>query len=90
MNSVEMKIDDLKFAEYNPRKISSKEMIKLKNSLKEFGFVQSIIINQDNTIVGGHQRVKAARELGMIKVPCVTVDLDKEKEKALNIALHRS
>ncbi len=90
MKSVDIKIDDLKFADYNPRKISPKEMTKLKHSLQEFGFVQPVIVNKiNNVIVGGHQRVKVAREIGMTTVPCIYVELEQEKEKQLNIALNK-
>ncbi len=82
-------IDSLKFAEYNPRKISPEELEKLKNSLKEFGFVQPAVINKDGVIIGGHQRIKAAKELGIKEVPCAVLDIDKKKEKILNLALNK-
>lgn len=81
-------ISELRDAGYNPRRIS-----KLKQSIKKFGFVDPIIVNQHperkNIIIGGHQRVKAAMELGIDKVPVVYVDLAEEREKLLNMALNR-
>ena len=53
------KIADLIPASYNPRKKlkpGDKEYEKIKNSIKEFGYVEPIIINSDMTIIGGHQR----------------------------------
>lgn len=52
-----IKIDDIIPAEYNPRLISDEEMTKLRNSLKEFGLVDPIVVNlKNNHIIGGHQR----------------------------------
>ena len=76
-------------AEYNPREITEVEFEKLKNSLEEFGFVENVIINKDNQIIGGHMRVKAAIALGIELVPCLRVDLTKNKEKLLNLALNK-
>ena len=51
---------DLNPAEYNPRKISDQELLKLENSINEFGLVDPIIINlKNNKIIGGHQRYEA-------------------------------
>lgn len=51
---------DLEPAEYNPRKISEQELVKLENSINEFGLVDPIIINlKNNKIIGGHQRYEA-------------------------------
>jgi ParB-like chromosome segregation protein Spo0J len=79
----------LKAAEYNPRKIAPDVMEKLVAGIKEYGIVDPIIINKDDTIIGGHQRFQAALEIGIKSLPCVRLDLTKEKEKALNIALNK-
>lgn len=89
METVNKKIDELSFAEYNPRKISEKDMKNLVKSLDKFGLVEPIVVNKDMTIIGGHQRVRAAQELGIVEVPCVIVDLDKESEKKLNLSLNK-
>jgi len=88
MEIKEVPISELKFAEYNPRIITRDEFSGLKNSLKTFGFVDPAIINADNTIVGGHQRVRAWKELGHDTAPCIVVNIDKRKEKKLNIILN--
>lgn len=85
-------IEQLKPAEYNPRKQlkpGDKEYEKIKNSIMEFGFADPVVVNTDMTIIGGHQRVTVAKDLGYTEVPCAVVDLDKQKEKALNIALNK-
>ena len=79
-------------ADYNPRKDlqpGDKEYEKIKNSINEFGYVDPIIINTDDTIIGGHQRLKVLKDLGFKEVDCVVVEVDKTKEKALNIALNK-
>lgn len=85
-------VELLKPAEYNPRKQlkpGDKEYEKIKNSILEFGFADPVVVNTDMTIIGGHQRVTVAKDLGYKEVPCAVVDLDKQREKALNIALNK-
>lgn len=89
MDIVEIKISKLNPAVYNPRVISESQMAKLVKSIDHFGFVEPVIVNKDYTIIGGHQRIKAFEILGRDSVPCVFVDLDKQNEKALNIALNK-
>ena len=82
----------LKPAEYNPRKKlkpGDKEYEKIKNSIDEFGFADPLVVNADMTIIGGHQRLTVAINLGYTEVPCAVVDVDKVREKALNIALNK-
>lgn len=82
-------INSINLAPYNPRKMDEKEMGNLQNSLKTFGFVDPVIVNSNNTVIGGHQRISAWRRMGETKVPCIFVDIALEKEKALNIALNK-
>lgn len=92
MEIQEIEVSKLNAAKYNPRKMSDSMLNKLEKSIKEFGIVEPLIVNQrDNklTVVGGHQRLKVCEMLGMEKVPCYIVHLDKTKEKALNIALNK-
>jgi len=85
-----MKVSDLKYAPYNPRKIDDKELAKLKRSISEFGYVEPIVWNQrTGFVVGGNQRLKALRELGIEEVDVVVVDLSDDKERALNVALNK-
>ena len=85
-------ISVLKPAEYNPRKKlkkGDKEYKKIQDSIEEFGFADPLVINSDMTIIGGHQRLTVAQDLGYTEVPCAVVDIDKVREKALNIALNK-
>ena len=87
------KLTDLIPADYNPRKAlkkGDKEYEKIKRSIDEFGFVQPVIWNKRTArIVGGHQRVSVLKDNGVVDVDCVVVDLDEDREKALNIALNK-
>tara|TARA_R110000824_G_scaffold335511_1_gene522057 strand:+ start:475 stop:981 length:507 start_codon:yes stop_codon:yes gene_type:complete len=85
-----IEINNLNPAEYNPRQISNKQYEDLKASIDKFGLVDPIIINSDNTVIGGHQRLKVLRELGAKKIPTVRVNLSKEDERELNIRLNKS
>lgn len=86
-------VEDLKAAEYNPRKDlkpGDPEYEKLKRSIEEFGYVEPVIWNQrTGNVVGGHQRLKVLKDLGHTEIDCVIVDLDDNREKALNIALNK-
>lgn len=85
-------VGELKPARYNPRKAlkpGDKEYERIKNSITEFGFADPLVVNKDMTIVGGHQRLTVAMALGYTEVPCMVVDVDKTREKALNIALNK-
>lgn len=85
-------ISDLIPASYNPRKKlkpGDREYEKIKNSILEFGYVDPVIVNKDLTVIGGHQRITVLKELGYEEIDCVVIDIDKTKEKALNVALNK-
>lgn len=89
-----IKIADLKEAEYNPRELTGKQYDDLKNSLVEFGFVDPVLVNSHeeryNVIIGGHQRVRVWADLGNKVAPCVRLNLSLEKEKELNVRLNKN
>ena len=58
----------------NPRTHSKKQIRQIADSIKEFGFVNPVLIDRDNRIIAGHGRVEAARLLGMTEVPAVRID----------------
>lgn len=92
MKLEKVKIELLKPAGYNPRKElkpEDKEYQKIKNSIEEFGYVEPIIVNKDFTIVGGHQRLNVLKDLGYKEADVIVIDIDKNKEKALNVALNK-
>ena len=86
------RLTDIFPADYNPRKDLQPEDEEWKNiarSLATFGYVDPIIINQDGTIIGGHQRAKVLQAMGHKEVDVVVVDKEKSDEMALNIALNK-
>ncbi len=83
-------IDDLKPDPANPRRISPRELEALTRSIQEFGFIQPVLARrEDKTVVGGHQRLLAARKLGMKTVPVIWLDISVEQSRLLNMALNR-
>lgn len=84
---------DLLPADYNPRKDlkpGDAEYEKLKRSIEQFGYVEPVIWNKTTgRVVGGHQRLKVLIDMGISEVECVVVEMNEEKEKALNIALNK-
>ena len=74
----------------NPRRISDQELEALTRSIRQFGLIDPIIVRrEDKTIIGGHQRLLAARRLGYETVPVIYVDLSLEQARLLNIALNK-
>lgn len=72
--------------ENNPR-LNDEAIEPVVNSIKQFGFKVPIIIDSSNVIVAGHTRLKAAKQLGMDKLPCIVVsDLTEEQIKAFRLA----
>ncbi|KEF39682.1 DNA modification methylase [Schinkia azotoformans MEV2011] len=80
-------------ANYNPRKDlkpGDPEYEKLKRSIEQFGYVEPVIWNKTTShVVGGHQRLKVLLDMGITEVECVIIEMNEEKEKALNIALNK-
>ena len=83
-------LDHLRPDPFNPRRMSDAELDALTRSIQEFGLVDPIIARRDDhAVIGGHQRLLAARRLGMESVPVVFLDLSAEQAKLLNLALNR-
>jgi len=91
----QIKISELNPAPYNPRSWSEEAIANLTESIKRFGLVDPIIVNgaqnRRNVVIGGHFRLKVAKDLGYKEVPVVYVNIpDVEKEKELNLRLNRN
>ncbi len=85
----------LRPAEYNPRKISDDALVQLKESISRFQMIDPVIVNsapkRKDIVIGGHMRLRAAKELGCKSVPVVYVNIPSiEKEKELNLRLNRN
>lgn len=90
-----VKISELNPAPYNPRKWSEGATAQLTESIKKFGMVDPILVNQaperENVVIGGHFRLKIAKNLGYAEVPVVYVNIPEiEREKELNLRLNKN
>lgn len=97
--SVTMQRSEIRFADYNPRKISEEAKKTLKKGIKKYGMVGGIVVNKrtGNTLVQGHQRLSVMDELQKYDpvthendyaVRCDLVDLPEKEEKELVILLN--
>lgn len=86
MEIIKKKIEEVIPYENNPR-INDGAVDHVANSISEFGFKVPIVIDQNNVIVTGHTRLKAAKKLGLKEVPCILADdLTPAQIKAFRIA----
>ena len=86
----EVPLDQLRADPANPRRISEEELDALERSLRQFGFVSPVLARrEDRTVIGGHQRVVAARRLGLTTVPVTWLDLPVEQARLLGLALNK-
>jgi DNA modification methylase len=88
-------IDDIKPSEYNPRKQTQPQFDSLKEGVTKYGLVDPVICNsakgRENVLIGGHFRLKVAKELGFTEMPVVYVNIeDLDKEKELNVRLNKN
>lgn len=83
-------IDQLRPDPANPGRISEEELDALERSIREFGFVQPVLARrEDGVVIGGHQRLVAARRLRLQTVPVSWLDLSVEQARVLGLALNR-
>lgn len=74
----------------NARTHSPEQLAKLRSSLREFGFINPVIIDREFNVIAGHGRIAAAKEEGITEVPCVFVDyLTEAQKKAYILADNR-
>lgn len=86
MNIVEREVDKLIPYSRNAKKHDETQISNVAESIKQFGFVQPVVVDKNGVIVIGHCRTLAAKKLGMKTVPCVMVDeLTDEQVRALRI-----
>lgn len=77
-------------APYNPRTVSSEALGRLRRGIAEYGIVDPIIARrEDGLVIGGHQRLRAAIDLGLSVVPVVYLDgVTDDRAAALNVLLN--
>lgn len=91
MNVVQKNVNDLIPYAKNTKKHDRKQIANVAESIKQYGFVQPVVIDRDGVIVIGHCRVLGAKKLGLEEVPCVCVDdLTPEQVNALRIVDNKS
>lgn len=89
------KASSLKASTYNPRKWDQSAMDGLTESIKRFGLVDPLLVNgskdRKNIVIGGHFRLKVAKDLGFKEVPVIYLDIpDEVKERELNLRLNKN
>lgn len=83
-------VDALQPSDHNPRRMDAEERAKLERSIAEFGLVDPIIVRREgHDVIGGHQRLVAARSLGLATVPCVFLDVTAERGNLISLALNK-
>jgi len=92
---VSVSAKELNPATYNPRKWDKGATDQLTESIQRFGLVDPILVNgspkRKNIVIGGHFRLKIAKDLGYTEVPVVYLNIsDEQKEKELNLRLNRN
>ena len=99
MNTKTIELKELREAEYNPRIMPDETQAQLERSIKEFGLLEFVVINtheckecgdRRNILIGGHQKTKAARELGHTEITAVEVDYHIAQEIQANLALNKN
>jgi len=90
-----IKISELKPAPYNPRRWDKSAIEQLTKSIQRFGLVDPLVVNGSperlNVVIGGHFRLKVAKDMGMQEVPVVYVHIpDIEREQELNLRLNKA
>ena len=91
MNIIQRELDSIRPYAANAKKHDATQVANVAESIRQYGFVQPIVIDKDGVIVIGHCRAMAAKKLGIKEVPCVCVDdLTPEQVKALRIVDNKS
>lgn len=87
-------VGNLKENAYNPKRFDKEALDGIRESITRFGFADPLVVNSNddrkNILIGGHARLKIAKELGFETVPVVYVNLTEEKEVGLNLRLHKN
>ena len=84
-------IDEVTGSEYNPRSITPEALEKLQYSIRRFGMVKPLIVNESNNVItAGHQRKKAATAIGLTHLPCVRISSPNLQDEILFNLMHNS
>lgn len=87
--SVMVAVDKITPSPRNTKKHPQSQINNVAKSIERFGFVQPLVLDENNEIIIGHCRLSASKKLGMKEVPCVYVEnLTEEDVRALRIKVH--
>ena len=93
MKTVDLPVNQLSEAPWNPNAMSDEMRSHLRTSLSRFGAVQNLVVRSlddgDYEVLSGNQRLQVLKEMGAQEVPCVVVDLDDARARLLAQALNR-
>jgi DNA modification methylase len=90
LSVVDIPVSELKANPNNPRRHSERQIHMLARSIKEFGFNVPVLIDDDNMLITGEARVRAAREIGMTEIPAIRIShLSARERRAFTIADNR-
>lgn len=91
MEITKRKLNEITPYSKNAKKHDKRQIANVAESIRQYGFVQPVVVDRDGVIVIGHCRVLAAQKLGMDEVPCVCVDdLTPEQVNALRLVDNKS
>lgn len=88
MEIIKIKVEDLKEYENNAKIHTPEQVEQIKKSILEFGFNDPIAVDEDNTIIEGHGRLMALKELGYEEVDCIRLDHLTKEQKSAYILVH--
>lgn len=87
-------VGDINENERNPKRFDKEALDGIRESINRFGFADPLVVNSNesrkNILIGGHARLKIAKELGFETVPVAYVNLTEDKEAELNLRLHKN
>lgn len=93
MDCVVVKLPVRQLTEFagNPRTMTRMMLSRLIQSIQDEGFLLPLVVDEQSRVIGGHQRLRAAKKLRMKEVPCIIVDLkgDEQRAKLLNLRLNK-
>lgn len=85
-NIIYKRIKDLHPYKNNAKKHSKEQVEQIAKSIKEFGFTQPVLIDENNNVIAGHGRILGAKKAGLKNVPTVCLrDLSEEQVKAYRL-----
>jgi DNA modification methylase len=90
LSVVYQNVSDLKSRKTNPRTHSKKQIAQIANAIRQFGFTNPILVDEDNGIIAGHGRAEGAKQVGLAQVPTVRLsDMSEAEIRAYVIADNR-